>query len=249
MNASSTKSPESSLAADLPLKFELPRATKMDVVDEKESPVHFEAVKIESNGNKQMKTVETASTVSQIADTRCVLPNANESLMKTSSVTEKPIVVSSSSPPKLPLPPISAQETLPCTPSRKRDINISSTSKSSALSGGKSEIHNLIATNLALESVFLVTYRIEAAHHPIKYIGSSKNVTDSLDYINHTNVSEIVCTLLSEDTVMGGAIGYLIGSYKRLIDKENAVTDRVKEDLVRYLRSLKIYIESHGIVL
>ena len=246
MNASSTKSPDSSLTADVSPKFELPRVTKMDVVDEKESPVNFEAVKVESYGNKQMKTIETASTVSQVADSRYVLSSTNESLIKASNFTDKPIAVSPSSPPKLPLPTISAQENPPCTPSRKRDINISSTSKNSTLSGGKSEIHNLIATNLALESVFLVTYRIEAAHPPIKYIGSSKSATDSTDYINHTNVSEIVCTLLSEDTVMGGAIGYLIGSYKRLIDKENAVTDRVKEDLVRYIIR-KILIVSYGI--
>jgi hypothetical protein len=118
------------------------------------------------------------------------------------------------------------------TPSRKRDITVSATSKSAPLSGGKSEIHNLIATNLALESVFLVTYRAEAAHGPIRYIGSS-NGTDVTDYINHTNVSEIVCTLLSEESVVGGAIGYLIGSYKRLLEKENTVESRVREDLIR----------------
>ena len=119
------------------------------------------------------------------------------------------------------------------TPSRKRDITVSSSSKA-AIPGsvGKSDIHNLIATNLALENVFLVTYRKEAAHGPIKYIGAN-NGSDATTYINHTNVSEIVCTLLSADTVAGGAIGYLIGSYKRLIEKENAVADRVREDLVR----------------
>jgi hypothetical protein len=121
----------------------------------------------------------------------------------------------------------------------------------------KSEMHNLIATNLALESVFLVTYRIEvifihpsprlsyihihvhlyectsiylhiiirvysymyininkAAHGPVKYIGSGGGV----EYINHKNVSEIVCTLLSDD-IIGGAIGYLVGCYKRLVEK------------------------------
>lgn len=118
------------------------------------------------------------------------------------------------------------------TPSRKRDITVSATNKSAPLSGGKSEIHNLIATNLALESVFLVTYRAEAAHGPIRYIGSS-NGTDVTDYINHTNVSEIVCTLLSEESVVGGAIGYLIGSYKRLLEKENTVESRVQVDLIR----------------
>ena len=118
------------------------------------------------------------------------------------------------------------------TPSRKRDITVSAANKSAPLSGGKSELHNLLATNLALESVFLVTYRAEAAHGPIRYIGSS-NGTDVTDYINHTNVSEIVCTLLSEESVVGGAIGYLIGSYKRLLEKENTVESRVREDLIR----------------
>jgi hypothetical protein len=82
-------------------------------------------------------------------------------------------------------------------------------------SGAKSEMHNLIATNLALESVFLVTYRVEAAHGPVKYIGSGMN---KVEYINRTNVSEIVCTLLSDD-IIGGAIGYLVGCYKRLVEK------------------------------
>lgn len=119
------------------------------------------------------------------------------------------------------------------TPSRKRDITVSSSSKTAVPgSVGKSDIHNLIATNLALENVFLVTYRKEAAHGSIKYIGAN-NGSDATTYINHTNVSEIVCTLLSADSVAGGAIGYLIGSYKRLIEKENAVADRVREDLVR----------------
>lgn len=129
------------------------------------------------------------------------------------------------------------------TPSRKRDISVSSTSKSVPPSGGKSEIHNLIATNLALESVFLVTYRIEAAHGLIKYIGSAVN-KDVTEYINHTNVSEIVCTLLSEDSVIGGAVGYLIGSYKRLLDKENTVADRVREDLISCRSQVVSFITS-----
>ena len=129
------------------------------------------------------------------------------------------------------------------TPSRKRDISVSSTSKIVPQSGAKSEIHNLIATNLALESVFLVTYRIEAAHGPVKYIGSAAN-KDVTEYINHTNVSEIVCTLLSEDTVMGGAVGYLIASYKRLLDKENTVADRVREDLISCRSQVVSFITS-----
>lgn len=214
-------------------KFELSTATKMDVIDEKESSIHFEAVQIESNDIRQTKTNTAMSPICQNSGTRYTISSTkNESHLKVDGITDKPIVNSPPSPQKLPL--MTSQETPPSTPSRKRDISISSANKTIVLSGGKSEIHNLIAINLALESVFLVTYRIEAAHPPIKYIGSSKNSTDSLEYINHTNVSEIVCTLLSEDTVMGGAIGYLISSYRRLIDKENAVNDRVKEDLTRY---------------
>ena len=196
------------------------------------------------NANIQMKINESTinSTTTTTAVNNNSMTDSNISTSTSSIITGKSQIIekvelgksdirSASPPPKTimtSLDPIT-------TPSRKRDISISSSSKSITLSGGKSEIHNLIATNLALESVFLVTYRIEAAHFPIKYIGSNTETeTGSTDYINHTNVSEIVCTLLSEESVIGGAIGYLLGSYKRLIEKENAVAERVREDLVRY---------------
>jgi hypothetical protein len=157
-----------------------------------------------------------------------------------SNVEQSKIDINSSNSSATSMAPQTSQQ---CTPSRKRDISVSSTSKSIPQSGAKSEIHNLIATNLALESVFLVTYRIEAAHGPVKYIGSAAN-KDVTEYINHTNVSEIVCTLLSEDTVMGGAVGYLIASYKRLLDKENTVADRVREDLISCRSQVVSFITS-----
>jgi hypothetical protein len=55
----------------------------------------------------------------------------------------------------------------------------------------------------------------------------------SREYIDHTNVSEIVCTLLTEGVEVGGAVGYLTGCYRRLVAKENTVADRVREDLVK----------------
>ena len=108
------------------------------------------------------------------------------------------------------------------------------------------DMHVLIATNLALESVFLVTFRQEAAHGPIKYIGTggSGGGSSTVDYLNHTNVSEIVCTLLSEDVVVGGAIGYLLGCYRRLVEKENTVADKVREDLANCRSQVVSFIAS-----
>jgi len=69
----------------------------------------------------------------------------------------------------------------------------------------------------------------------VQYIGSAPagGAGAATEYLNHTNVSEIVCTLLSsEDVVVGGAVGYLMGCYRRLTEKENTVTEKVREDLV-----------------
>jgi hypothetical protein len=87
-----------------------------------------------------------------------------------------------------------------------------------------------LAINIALESILLVTYRREAVTDTIRYMDSGMSEDK---YIDHTNISEIVCTLLMENQEAGGAIGYLTGCYRRLVAKENAVNERVREDLVK----------------
>ena len=101
-------------------------------------------------------------------------------------------------------------------PETINNSSIVSNEKSNSLSltpskSDKQNAHTLIATNLALENIFLVTFRSEAAQGQIKYIGGSNN---GAEYLNHTNVSEIVCSLLSEGVVIGGAVGYLVGCYR-----------------------------------
>ncbi len=65
-----------------------------------------------------------------------------------------------------------------------------------------------------------------------------------MQYLNHTNVSEIVCTLLADDTVVGGAVGYLLGCYRRLIEKENSVADKVREDLAECRTQVVTFLAS-----
>ena len=153
--------------------------------------------------------------------------------------------VKNASTPSLQLPTVPAVASRNSSSSSTSSMTTSPAKVSNKTSTTMGDLHTTIATNLALESVFLVTFRPEAAHAPIKYIGSgSGGGSNTVDYLNHTNVSEIVCTLLSEDVVVGGAIGYLVGCYRRLVEKENTVADKVREDLANCRSQVVSFIAS-----
>ena len=184
-----------------------------------------------------------------------------ESSLPVAATMAVPVVTASAASLLPPAPPLASfQNTitpslqLPTAPAAaSRTSSSSSMTTSPAKTPNKTsttmgDMHVLIATNLALESVFLVTFRPEAAHGPIKYIGTGNSGSgggpNTVDYLNHTNVSEIVCTLLSEDVVVGGAIGYLVGCYRRLVEKENTVADKVREDLANCRSQVVSFIAS-----
>lgn len=86
--------------------------------------------------------------------------------------------------------------------------------------------------NLVLENVLQVTYRMDAAIPPIKYIG-----TGDVDYISASKVSEIVFSKLTEGVEYGGAIGYLSNCFKRLLLKDSS-EERMREDLAKYVKEI-----------
>lgn len=81
--------------------------------------------------------------------------------------------------------------------------------------------------NIALEGIFQLTLRKEkqSALKSMSHISSD-------EFLSSTNISEVLCSRLSGDIEVGGAMAYLAACYKRLQLKITAVNDKVKEDLI-----------------
>ena len=94
---------------------------------------------------------------------------------------------------------------------------------------------NILQLTLALESVLLSTYRQEALNASIKYFQGGNSTNHNL---NSTNISEIICTRLSESKEYGGAVTYLTGCFKRLVAKEQSADDKIRPELTSYVKTL-----------
>ena len=84
--------------------------------------------------------------------------------------------------------------------------------------------------SLTIENIFYVTLRNDAD-------SNYKNCKDicSDEFLSSSNISEIICSRLSREQEMGGAITYLASSYKRLQLKLSSSNDKIKEELIKYI--------------
>jgi hypothetical protein len=90
-----------------------------------------------------------------------------------------------------------------------------------------------LSLTLLLEGILLSTYRQESLNSGIKYFQGGSSTMHNL---NATNISEIICTRLSEGTKeYGGAVGYLSGCFKRLIAREQSCDDKIRPDIARFV--------------
>jgi len=103
---------------------------------------------------------------------------------------------------------------------------VSAQTESPSRSNSDSSIRHIRALNIALENIFQVSLK-KGCEAPLKYIGDSF----SENLFTSANISEAICTRLSQDSVLGGAIGYLIGCYKRLYTKEQSANEQMSKDL------------------
>jgi hypothetical protein len=130
---------------------------------------------------------------------------------------------------------LSPNENISSTPQKKvsKDLTISSNSSSSKIVRLSTMDRDSVALNLNLENCILITLRQEIAQSnpSIRYIGT----ISSSDLLNSSNISELICTLLSQKSEVLNAVNYLTGSYKRLHAKESAVNDKLKEDLKKLI--------------
>ena len=89
------------------------------------------------------------------------------------------------------------------------------------------KIRHVRALNLNLENIFLVSFR-SGVQPPMKYVGDICRY----EALSAANISEVICTRLGSEQVVGGAIGYLVACYKRLQLKEQSSTsDLMTQDL------------------
>ena len=122
--------------------------------------------------------------------------------------------------PSLSVSPSPAPET-PSTPTR-----ITTTTTTTTRESSDGTVIVIRTINLALEGIFQVTLRKDkqSALKCMSHISSD-------EFLSSTNISEVLCSRLSGDVEVGGAIAYLASCYKRLQLKITTVTDKVKEDL------------------
>ena len=92
---------------------------------------------------------------------------------------------------------------------------------------GSSQILNL-TVNQAIEGILLVTLKGENAIPGLRYMGDY--CAD--EFLSSGNISEIICSRLSDGTEVGGALGYLFSCFKRHQMKlPSTANEMVKEEL------------------
>lgn len=96
-----------------------------------------------------------------------------------------------------------------------------------------------LTLTLALESILLVTFRQEASNSSVKYLPSSDN-----KFLSGSNISEIICARLVGGKEFGGAVGYLIGCFKRFQLKETGSDDRLRQDLAACRKQVITFLAS-----
>jgi hypothetical protein len=107
---------------------------------------------------------------------------------------------------------------------------------------------SVVVLNTLFENILQITLKQANAIEPIKYMGG--NGGDS-DMVTADDITGLLCNRLLESQEVNGGIGYLVGCYKRLIQKQKDYdntsnkTDKViaenlsrcKEELVRFIGS------------
>jgi hypothetical protein len=89
--------------------------------------------------------------------------------------------------------------------------------------------------NLLLEQIFLLSLRRDAAP-PLKCIDSHD---DTL--LNSRNLNDVVIMyLMSGGEEPNGAVGYLVSCFRRSVQKDSSVTEKIREEFVRSLRLLTL---------
>jgi hypothetical protein len=109
-------------------------------------------------------------------------------------------------------------------------VSTSNSSPSSAPSTPAKKAVDLHARslNLLLEQIFLLSLRRDAAP-PLKNIDSRD---DTL--LNSRNLNDVVIMHLMSGEEPNGAVAYLVNCWRRSIQKESSVTEKIREEFVRY---------------
>lgn len=87
------------------------------------------------------------------------------------------------------------------------------------------------ALNLALENIFQISLRKEA-QPPLKYIP-----TDGSDLLSSTNLSEhVFMKVMGElESSPVSAMNYFLGCYRRLLQRESSISDKISEEFARFV--------------
>jgi len=96
--------------------------------------------------------------------------------------------------------------------------------------------------NLHLEQSLLMTLRKEGASGQILYMGSE--TTNSNELVNASNMGELICSRLSGKSDVLNAMSYLYGCYKRILSKEVASTEKLRDDLINCRGQLVSFMAS-----
>jgi hypothetical protein len=90
---------------------------------------------------------------------------------------------------------------------------------------------NTRSLNLLLEQIFLLSLRKDA-NPPLKIVESGE---DTL--LNSRNLNDVVIMFLTcgggEES--NGAIGYLVSCFRRLIQKEASVSEKIRDEFLRFV--------------
>jgi len=87
-----------------------------------------------------------------------------------------------------------------------------------------------LTVNLALESIFLMTFKSDNTNKSYQFMGDIMDKSEER-FLSSSCIAEMICAKLMGSVESGGAISYLFGCYKRLILKEGSSSDEVKEEL------------------
>ena len=113
------------------------------------------------------------------------------------------------------------------------------TDKSNIANPYKLDKQALLLT-MALENVMQVTFRPETANINVKYISPGEGAP----VLSSSNISEVICDRLSEDSMFGGAVGYLSGCYKRIISKESGTDENTRNELAASRKQIVTFLAS-----
>lgn len=87
---------------------------------------------------------------------------------------------------------------------------------------------NARSVNLLLEQIFLLSLREDAAA-PLKFIQSGDETL-----LNSRNLSEVVMMYLYGGEETAGAVSYLLGCYRRLVQRETSVSEKIRDEFNRF---------------